>query len=149
MVNVLVVHTAAVVEVASAAYHSFGRRRRIYIKCISAEGSGKDNEVEIPDDKIATSITSDVDDSTTTDAADADEVGNDVNTEEEEEYSEPHFVPDDEESIGIINEVDDNIIKTTITTIDNDTTTTTTVVVVVVVVSEEEGVIGEEEEDRE
>ena len=114
----------------SAAYHSFGRRRRIYVsktddlkrnssthvsptptdthtllfslsltlslsfslrrhththtECISAEGSGKDNEVEIPDDKIATSITSDVDDSTTTDAADADEVGNDVNTEEED-----------------------------------------------------------------
>ena len=35
--------------------------------------------MEIPDDKVATSNTSDVDNSNTTDAADADEVGNDVN----------------------------------------------------------------------
>ena len=108
-----------------------------YTECISLEGDWEDNEV-------VTSTTSDVDDSNTTDAADADRVGNDVNTEEEEEYLEPYFVPDDEESIVIIKEVDDNIIKTIITIINNDTTTTT-----VVVVSEEEGVMAEEEEEEE
>ena len=66
--------------------------------------------MEIPDDKIATSTTIDIDDSNTTDAADADEVGEGVNAEEEEEYLESYFVPDDEEQIVIIKEVDDIII---------------------------------------
>jgi len=124
-----------------ATHHSFGRRRRIYIKCITAEDSGEDNEVEIPDVKTATSTTSDVDDFNTTDVTDADEIGNDVNAEAEEEYPELYFVPNNEELIVIIEEVDDNIIKTTITTTNNDTTTTTTTVVVVY---EKEGVMAEE-----
>mmetsp|Transcript_10625 Transcript_10625/g.12047 ORF Transcript_10625/g.12047 Transcript_10625/m.12047 type:complete len:259 (-) Transcript_10625:356-1132(-) len=117
----------------------------IYVECISAEGSGEDNEVEILDNKIATSTTSDVDVSNTIDVTDAAEVGNNVNAEEEEEYPESYFVLDDEEPIVIIEEVDDNIIKTTIAKSNNDTTTTTTTVVVVL---EEEGMMAEEEEDK-
>ena len=63
-------------------------RQHTQRECISTEGSGEDNEVEIPDNKIVTSTTNDVEDSNTTNAADTDEVGNNVNTEEKEELSE-------------------------------------------------------------
>ena len=42
--------------------------------------------MEVPDNEVATSTTSDVDNSNTTDAADAAEVGNNVDAEKEEEY---------------------------------------------------------------
>ena len=73
-----------------------------YTECISAEDSGEYNEVEIPDYTIDNSTTSDFDDSNTIDAAEADEVGNDVNAEEEEEYPKLYFVPDNRELIVII-----------------------------------------------
>ena len=48
--------------------------------------------MEIPDYKVATSTTIEVDDSNTTDVDDADEKGKNINTEEKEEYSELYFI---------------------------------------------------------
>ena len=96
--------------------------------------------MEIADNKVVTSTTSDVDDCNTPDAA---EVGNDVDAEEEKEYPELYFVPDDKQSIVIIKKLDD-ITKTTITTRNNDTTTTT-----VICVAKEEGMMAKQEEDKE
>jgi len=70
--------------------------------------------VEIPDDEVATINTSNADDSVTMAAVDdTDEGRDDVDADKEEveeKYPESYFVPDDKDSIVIIEEVDDNIL---------------------------------------